>query len=190
MLPNDTYHFLANWDWTTGPNALPKPFSGNGSVPVTYLGIDEARAYCKSVGKRLPREEEWQFAGTGRNSTWGYPWGEVNNASLYPKQVSGYTLPGATPVGTFSPEGDSGFGVGDLLGNVWQVSRAGDCNCSCVLLELLRRILRNTRRCCCRIYFLRRFECHASYVAIVFCHAGFAHSIGIRARRQQLPAIR
>ena len=56
----DRYHYLKNWDWSD-PD-MPKPHAGNETLPVTYVGIDEARGYCASVGKRLPHEEEWQFA--------------------------------------------------------------------------------------------------------------------------------
>lgn len=58
-IPTDTWHYLHDWDWTS---AVPKPRAGNESKPVVYIGLDEARAYCASLGKRLPREEEWQFA--------------------------------------------------------------------------------------------------------------------------------
>jgi hypothetical protein len=71
-MPNDTWHFLGqgtgdagrgSWDWSAGLDALPKPHVGNETLPVTYIGLDEARAYCKAVGKRLPHDEEWQYAG-------------------------------------------------------------------------------------------------------------------------------
>lgn len=59
QVPADTWHYLWDWDWS---GSLPKPRPGNESKPVVYVGLDEARAYCASLGKRLPREEEWQFA--------------------------------------------------------------------------------------------------------------------------------
>ena len=69
-MPKDVWHFLGqgtgdigrgSWDWGAGADVIPKPFPGNDSLPVTYLGLDEARAYCKSLGKRLPHDEEWQY---------------------------------------------------------------------------------------------------------------------------------
>ena len=118
-LPTDTWHYLWNWDWTDP--AKPKPHPGNATKPVTYLGLDEARAYCAALGKRLPKEEEWQFAGQGPNaSSPQFPWaGGRANASLCPKQMSGNVIPGPVPVGSFSPAGDSMYGVADMLGNVW-----------------------------------------------------------------------
>ena len=40
-LPDDRYHYLANWNWTSAD--MPTPFTGNATLPVTYIGIDEAR---------------------------------------------------------------------------------------------------------------------------------------------------
>ena len=76
-MPADVWHFLGHstgdvgrgsWDWSAGAGVAPKPYPGNGSLPVTYVGLDEARAYCKAMGKRLPRDEEWQYAGQGNAS--------------------------------------------------------------------------------------------------------------------------
>ena len=87
--------------------ARPKPHPGNETKPVTYIGLDEARAYCTSLGKRLPREEEWQFSGQGPNSTQRFPWGLLANASLMPKQVAGAAIPGPQAVGSYSPAGET-----------------------------------------------------------------------------------
>ena len=57
-LPVDRYHYLLNWDWSDP--TMPKPHPGNGSLPVTYIGYAEAKAYCSSLGRRLPTEIEWQ----------------------------------------------------------------------------------------------------------------------------------
>ena len=120
-LPADTWHYLWDWDWSGGARATPKPHAGNDTVPVVYIGLNEARAFCSWQGKRLPREEEWQFAGQGGNlSAPKFPWGSIANASLMPKQVMGTVVPGPEPVGKYSPAGDSMFGVADMLGNVWQ----------------------------------------------------------------------
>ena len=121
-LPDDRYHYLKNWDWSN-PNE-PKPSAGNDALPVTYIGMDEARAYCKSVGKRLPHEEEWLFAANGGgNSTAPYPWGSDDPTKdpmkYMPQQVTGNVFPGPEHVGKY-PAGNSPFGVQDLIGNVWQ----------------------------------------------------------------------
>jgi formylglycine-generating enzyme required for sulfatase activity len=128
VLPKDTWHYLHNWDWnasaggTGGRNGLPKPFPGNEDKPVTYLGLDEARAFCAAYGKRLPREEEWQLSGQGFGSRRQFPWrtDPSSLAAFIPAQQHGTRVPGPEPVDKHSPQADSVFGVGDLVGNVWQ----------------------------------------------------------------------
>lgn len=39
---------------------------GSEQHPVVYVDLDDARAYAKWAGKRLPREEEWQLAAAGK----------------------------------------------------------------------------------------------------------------------------
>ena len=46
--------------------------------------------------------------------------GDEDNPALYPPLQSGNAIPGAIRVGSYSPHGDSPFGVADLVGNVWQ----------------------------------------------------------------------
>ena len=118
-VPADRFHYLKNWNWA-GP--LPKPMPGQEKTPVTYVGLDEARAYCAAYGKRLPREEEWQLAGQGFGSRRPYPW-RTNPDELtafLPAQQNGTTTPNPEPVDKFSPQSDSVFGVGGMVGNVWQ----------------------------------------------------------------------
>jgi formylglycine-generating enzyme required for sulfatase activity len=119
-LAGDRYHYLFNWDWTSPDD--PVPVSGNESLPVTYVGIEEARAYCKAMGKRLPREEEWVFAATGGgDSTQPYPWGYAAAVpgSNVPIQRTDNVYPGPEAVGKY-PTGASPFGILDMVGNVWQ----------------------------------------------------------------------
>ena len=132
-MPTDVWHYLGHesgdvgrgsWDWSAGAAAVPKPFPGNETLPVTYIGLDEARAYCKSVGKRLPHDEEWQYAGQGNGTssfTRPTPWGATEGMGVhFPQQQSGQSIPGPEPVGKYSPGDLSPFGVADMLGNVWQ----------------------------------------------------------------------
>lgn len=132
-MPADVWHYLGqgtgdigrgSWDWTAGATSIPKPYPGNETLPVTYIGLDEARAYCKAAGKRLPRDEEWQYAGQGTGTT-SYtrptPWGDAGGMGVhFPQQQSGQVIPGPEPVGKYSPGDLSPFGVADMLGNVWQ----------------------------------------------------------------------
>jgi len=111
--PDDSFNWLKNWNGQSTPPAE------IADVPVTYVGLDEARKYCAWAGARLPHTYEWQYAaqGTDRRS---YPWGNDNNQSNYPTQTNGTKYVGPEPVAAHSPEGDSPFGVADLVGNVWQ----------------------------------------------------------------------
>lgn len=111
--PTDSYNWLKNWNGrTTPPSELL-------DVPVTYVGIDEARAYCTWKGGRLPHSYEWQYAAQGTDGR-TYPWGSMDDQSRYPKQKNGNRFMGAEPVTAHAPSGDSPFGVSDLIGNVWQ----------------------------------------------------------------------
>lgn len=49
-----------------------------------------------------------------------YPWGSNNNQSLYPVQTTGTVYHGPQHVGKFGPDALSPFGVGDLVGGVWE----------------------------------------------------------------------
>jgi gamma-glutamyl hercynylcysteine S-oxide synthase len=119
--PTASWNFLKNWN-TTNPSS-PVPYPNTTNIPVTYVSLTEARLYCEWSGKRLPHSYEWQAAGQGANTNvteWLYPWGPQLNQSLFPVQQSGRNIPGAPPVGNYSPQGDSPFGVSDMVGSVWQ----------------------------------------------------------------------
>ncbi len=109
--PADTHNFLRDWK-----NGAPPP--GWENKPVTWVSLEDARAYAKWAGKRLPHEWEWQYAAQGADGRL-YPWGNDWKASAVPTPDKGRDLTGPADV-TAHPEGASPFGVMDLVGNVWQ----------------------------------------------------------------------
>ncbi len=109
--PKDDLDFLKDWKGGSYPD-------GWGNKPVTWVSLDDARAYAKWAGKRLPHEWEWQYAS---QSTDGriYPWGNTWDASKVPTPDHGRTMRGPDNVDAH-PAGASVFGVMDMVGNVWQ----------------------------------------------------------------------
>ena len=110
------------------------------SQPVVGVSWYEAVAYCKwltaKTGRmyRLPAEAEWEKAARGtlpspvasvRDGRGGggegsnrYPWGNQWDKTRCNNKENG--MGKTTPVGQFSPQGDSSYGVGDLTGQVYE----------------------------------------------------------------------
>ncbi len=109
--PADDHNFLR--DWLDG-----RPRDGWENKPVTWVSIEDARAYARWAGKRLPREWEWQYAAQGTDGRL-FPWGDDWNADAVPVPNTSRDLEPPADVGAH-PEGASPFGVMDLVGNVWQ----------------------------------------------------------------------
>jgi iron(II)-dependent oxidoreductase len=109
--PGDDLNFLRDWKDGRYP-------SGWENRPVTWVSIEDARAYAAWAGKRLPHEWEWQYAAQGTDGRL-YPWGNDWDASAVPVPDKSRTIRGPDPVDAH-PKGASAFGVMDLVGNVWQ----------------------------------------------------------------------
>ncbi len=91
------------------------------SLPINCLDFNQATIFCAASGKRLPLEEEWEWAARGGARAARYPWGnEGPGAQVCSGRRSDA---GPCPVGSF-PAGDNPQGVHDLAGNVaeWTAS--------------------------------------------------------------------
>jgi formylglycine-generating enzyme required for sulfatase activity len=88
---------------------------GDADLPVVYITRPAAMAFCQALGKRLPREAEWEFAASNAGTT-EFPWGnEMPDATRANWLGAGFGKP--VRVGSFPPTRD---GVSDLAGNVWE----------------------------------------------------------------------
>jgi formylglycine-generating enzyme required for sulfatase activity len=109
--PKDDHNFLRDWRGGTFPE-------GWADKPVTWVSLEDARAYAAWAGRRLPHEWEWQYAAQGADGRL-YPWGNSWDERAAPPPYQGRDLPGPADVNAH-PAGASPFGVMDMVGNVWQ----------------------------------------------------------------------
>ncbi|GAB5526944.1 MAG: formylglycine-generating enzyme family protein [Roseivirga sp.] len=121
------------WKWTTGANW--RQPQGPGSTienimdhPVVHIAFEDAQAYAKWAGKRLPTEAEWEWAALGGNDDNKYPWGNESVEKAYDKAnfwqglfpyenqlADGFEA--TAPVSSFPA---NGYGLYDMAGNVWE----------------------------------------------------------------------
>jgi len=107
--PTHTDNFLKHWRKGQTPAELAEH-------PVVYVDLDDARAYARWAGKRLPTEEEWHLAAQGTDGrTW--PWG--NDFDPRRCNPGGRTV----PVRSF-PQGRSPYGCYNMSGNVWELTES------------------------------------------------------------------
>jgi iron(II)-dependent oxidoreductase len=109
--PIDDHNFLKDWHGNNYP-------AGWENKPVTWVSLEDARAYATWSGKRLPHEWEWQYAAQGQDGR-TYPWGMGWKKEDVPVVDTGRSMLPPSEV-TAHPKGASPFGVQDLVGNIWQ----------------------------------------------------------------------
>lgn len=109
--PQDDHNFLRDWSNGTYPE-------GWANKPVTWVSLQDARAYAAWAGKRLPHEWEWQYAAEGSDGR-NFPWGNTWQPEAVPVPDRSRNLRPPDDVNAH-PQGKSAFGVEDMVGNVWQ----------------------------------------------------------------------
>jgi formylglycine-generating enzyme required for sulfatase activity len=121
------------WVWTNGadwkhPEGPESGIAEKMKHPVVHIAYEDAMAYCKWVGKRLPTEAEWEFAARGGEVDQRYAWGDqlaVNG------QFKANTFQGSFPSNNLIEDGFKGsspvksfeanqYGLYDIIGNVWE----------------------------------------------------------------------
>ncbi len=85
--------------------------------PVMLVSWRDAIAFCQWADVSLPTEEQWEKAARGTDGR-KYPWGDENPSKALCN--FGKNIGSATPVGRYSPQGDSPYGCVDMSGNVWE----------------------------------------------------------------------
>jgi len=119
------YQHGANWRHPEGPQS---DIKGRENYPVVQIAYEDALAYAKWAGKRLPTEAEWEFAARGGLAGKRYVWGDEFRPGGkfmantwqgdFPVRDSGEDgFTGLAPVRSFPP---NGYGLYDMAGNVWQ----------------------------------------------------------------------
>ena len=130
--PVDLRDMNAWWQWTIGanwqhPEGPDSKLAGRDDHPVVQVSWDDAVAYAKWAGKRLPTEAEWEFAARGGLEGKRFAWGDefkpggkfrANTwTGKFPeKNTKEDGFERTSPVKAFPP---NGYGLYDMGGNVW-----------------------------------------------------------------------